>query len=108
MFSLFNHDLRAPLNSIYATLKLFAAEKSKRVVSVDEKGRAREYTLKYAISFSVHAKDFSMEAQTVSIERDFLFDTEDVLGKSRGEAQLYQEMGNDLVRLILLKLQSRA
>jgi len=93
-----------------AVLKLFRESKTKRTVSVDSKGRAREYTLTYAISFTLNNQDqaFAIEEQTLSIERDFLFDPEDVLGNSRGEAQLYDEMQQDLVRLILLRLQSKA
>ena len=97
-----------------AQLKLFKETRSKRVVSVDSRGRAREYTLSYAISFSLSGREpvsgdaFRIEQQDLQIERDFLFDPEDVLGNARGESQLYDEMGQDLVRLILLKLQSEA
>ena len=92
-----------------AILTLGSEEKSKRTVSVDAQGRAREYTLIYSVSFSVKAveADFEMLEQTIRIERDFLFDTEDVLGKSREESQLYKEMQQDIVRLILLRLQSK-
>lgn len=93
-----------------ATLKLGKEQKSKRIVSVDSQGRAREYTLIYSISFSVNASemDFELAEQTISLSRDFLFDTEDVLGNSREELQLYKEMEQDIVRLILLRLQSKA
>jgi len=92
-----------------AVLKVAKAQKSKRIVSVDSRGKAREYTLTYAIVFSVRVEqtDFEMSEQTISINRDFLFDTEDVLGNSREEAQLYTEMQQDAVRLMLLRLQSK-
>ncbi len=93
-----------------AVLKIFNEKKSKRIVSLDAKGRAREYTLTYAVSFSVKAliQEFEVSEQAVQIDRDFVFDTEDVLGNSREEAKLYQEMEQDIVRLMLLRLQSRA
>jgi len=93
-----------------AVLKIFSEKKSKRIISLDANGRAREYTLIYAVSFSVKALilEFEMPEQTVQIDRDFVFDTEDVLGNSREEAKLYQEMEQDIVRLILLRLQSGA
>ena len=93
-----------------AVLKLTNESKTKRIVSVDANGRAREYTLTYAINFQVKAlaAKFEIENQTVSIDRDFQFDTEDVLGNSREESQLYEEMQQDLIRLILLRLQSKA
>lgn len=93
-----------------AILKLFNERKTKRIVSVDSRGRAREYTLTYSISFKLLAAqaNFEIDEQNISIERDFLFDPEDVLGNSRGESQLYEEMQQDLVRLILLRLQSKS
>lgn len=91
-----------------AILKIIKETKNKRIVSVDSEGRAREYTLTVAIEFSVIAKqaDFEIDKQRVQISRDFVFDTEDVLGNSREEAKLYEEMQQDLVRLIMFKLQS--
>ncbi|MCW8935232.1 MAG: LPS assembly lipoprotein LptE [Gammaproteobacteria bacterium] len=93
-----------------AVLKLSQESKTKRIVSVDANGRAREYTLTYAINFQVNVKEskFEIENQNISIDRDFQFDTEDVLGNSREESQLYEEMQQDLIRLILLRLQSKA
>ena len=93
-----------------AVLKLFKEVKSKRTVSVDSKGRAREYTLTYSLGFSLISgqNKILIPGQVISIERDFLFDPEDVLGNSRGEFQLYEEMQEDLVRLLLLRLQSKA
>ena len=105
--------LDAPSSDV-AQLKLFNETRSKRVVSVDSRGRAREYTLSYAISFSLSGPQpvtgdvFRIEQQNLQIDRDFLFDPEDVLGNARGESQLYEEMRQDLVRLILLRLQSKA
>lgn len=93
-----------------AVLKLYKEVKGKRIASVDANGRARELTLSYALSFSLVAKqqEFEITEQTIKIDRDFLFDPEDVLGNSRGEDQLYKEMQQDLVRLLLLRLQSKA
>jgi len=92
-----------------AVLRLYKETKDKRTVSVDTQGRAREYTLAYALRFSVKTNEqkFEITEQVIRIERDFIFDPEDVLGNSRGESQLYEEMQHDLVRLLLLRLQSK-
>jgi LPS-assembly lipoprotein len=109
-----NIELLDAPRSDAAQLKLFKETRSKRVVSVDSRGRAREYTLSYAVSFTLAGQQpgsddvFRIEQQNLQIERDFLFDPEDVLGNARGESQLYEEMRQDLVRLILLRLQSKA
>ena len=93
-----------------AILRLYKETRDKRTVSVDVQGRAREYTLTYALRFSVLSgqQKFEITEQVIHIERDFIFDPEDVLGNSRGESQLYEEMQQDLVRLLLLRLQSKA
>jgi len=92
-----------------AVLSLSKELKTKRIISVDSRGRAREYTLTYAISFNVKALNgpFEIEDQEVRIDRDFVFDTEDVLGNSREESRLYEEMQVDIIRLIMLRLQSQ-
>jgi LPS-assembly lipoprotein len=92
-----------------AILKLLNEHKTKRIISVDSIGRAREYTLTYAISFNVKALDaeFEIADQEVRIDRDFVFDTQDVLGNSREESRLYEEMRVDVIRLIMLRLQSQ-
>lgn len=91
-----------------AVFKILKSSKNKRVVSVDTRGRAREYTLQYEVFFSVvnSAAKLNMTNERVSIERDFLFDTQDVLGRSRGQAELYRLMQDDVVRQIMLRLQS--
>jgi len=92
-----------------ATLTLSQETRKKRIVSVDSNGRAREYALTYAVTFEVTkpADDFNIEPRTVRISRDFIFDSQAVLGNQREESQLYDDMQQDLVRLILQRLQSQ-
>jgi len=82
----------------------------KRVLSVDAQGRAREYEISYQISFNVSSdnSDFSIAEQKIKLQRGFLFDTEDVLGKSREQETLVKDMQQDMVRLIMLRLQAAA
>ena len=63
-----------------AILKLFNEQKSKRTVSVDAKGRAREYTLSYSLGFSLSSAQNKsiIPEQSILIERDFLFDPEEI------------------------------
>ena len=91
-----------------AVLRVFNEQQSKRVISVDTQGRAQEYALNYQVSFDVAATDleFLIKEQTIKLQRDFLFDTEDVLGKGREEATLIKDMQQDVVRLIMLRLQA--
>lgn len=90
-----------------AVLRLSDEKQTRRVVSVDARGRAREYQISYSISFEVEGRgnDFALPQDSVSLTRDYLFDTEDVLGKGREEASLVKDMQQDIVRLIMLKLE---
>lgn len=91
-----------------AVLKIMGETQEKRVLSVDSKGRAREYELSYAVRFDLQSmvSESPFTEQSLKLEREFLFDTEDVLGKGREEATLIKDMQQDMVRLILLRLQA--
>ena len=93
-----------------ANLMLGSEIQEKRVLSVDSKGRAREYEINYQLSFSVSTENntFSMSKNTIKLQREFLFDTDDVLGKSREQDTLIRDMQQDMVRLIMLRLQAAA
>lgn len=87
-------------------LDIGAEKQGKRVVSVDSRGRAREYELRYEVSFELRSAEgqVELERQALTLVRDFLFDTEDVLGKGREEATLVRDMQHDMVRLMMLRL----
>jgi LPS-assembly lipoprotein len=93
-----------------AILNISDEKQEKRVLSVDTQGRAREYELNYQINFNVSTdkNNFLIEEQTIKLQRDFLFDTEDVLGKGREEDTLIKDMQQDMVRLIMSRLQAAA
>ena len=101
------HIVESPQQA-QAILTLDDEKQSKRVLSVDEKGRAREYEINYQVRFGVTTdmNDFLIPQQTIQMQGDFLFDTEDVLGKGREEATLIKDMQHDVVRLIMLRIQS--
>jgi len=87
-------------------LDIGGEKQDKRVLSVDSKGQAREYELLYEINFELRTAQgqVEVERQTLKLTRDFLFDTEDVLGKGREEAILVRDMQQDMVRLMMLRL----
>lgn len=91
-----------------AVLSIVDEKQEKRVLSVDSQGRAREYEINYQIRFSVTLADDAVlvDEQLIQLQRDFLFDTEDVLGKSREQDTLIKDMQHDMVRLIMLRLQA--
>ena len=103
-----NVNVVATQQQAQSILTIANEKQEKRVLSVDTQGRAREYEISYQIDLNVSAveSDFSIAEQTLKLQRDFLFDTEDVLGKSREEDTLIKDMQQDMVRLIMLRLQA--
>jgi LPS-assembly lipoprotein len=92
-----------------AVLRIVRENDSKRVLSVDANGRVREYELQYEIAIELSGADgFFVPEQKLELSRDFLFDPEDVLGKSDEEAELIRDMQQDMARLIMLRLQAVA
>jgi len=77
-----------------AVLNISNEKQERRILSVDTQGRAREYEINYQISFNVSSaeNDFSIAEQTINLQRDFLFDAEDVLAKSREQDTLVKDM----------------
>ncbi len=81
---------------------------SERVLSVDpDTGRSREFEVALAVNFKVEAPDGAVVApnQTVALQRDYVFDEDAILGKSRERGVLREEMRRDAAQQILLRLQ---
>ena len=111
-----------------AQLTLLSEEKSRRVLSVDGSGRAREYLLLYKVNFvikikpseppavesveteNIEAKDKpdSISHDSISVARNLVFDPDAVLAVTNEAEISYNDMRRDVARLILLKLEARS
>ena len=91
-----------------AQLILVKEAKKRRVLSVDSDGRAREYLLSYAVTFSIKTGSAKAVEDKVSISRSLLFDSDAVLAVANESEVLYKDMRRDAARLILLKLQAQS
>ncbi|NOQ89907.1 MAG: hypothetical protein GQ549_03065, partial [Gammaproteobacteria bacterium] len=91
-----------------ARLSLLNESKSRRVLSVDGNGRAREYLLGYTVNFSIQIKQSKPSEDSISVKRSLLFDPDAVLAVVNESEILYKDMRRDVSRLILLKLQARS
>lgn len=92
-------------------LVLLSEEKTRRVLSVDGNGRAKEYLLTYNVNFEIKRKlpaDVKVESKldSVSISRALLFEPDAVLAVTNEAEVIYKDLRRDAARLILLKLQS--
>jgi len=99
-------------------LHLYNEKIIRRIASVDAQGRAQEYALTYQLSFELNTvaeaesvssgQTLNIKSQSLNLQKSYLFDPEDILGKAREEQLLIEDMQKDMVRLILLQLQLKA
>ncbi|MDH5518332.1 MAG: LPS assembly lipoprotein LptE [Gammaproteobacteria bacterium] len=95
-----------------ATIKIENETLSERVVSVDNLGRASEYEIKLILQYSVSvsaqqsATALSIKNRKLELIRDYIYDNQAVLGKSREKDVLVRDMQRDASRLIMLQIQA--
>ena len=93
---------------------------SRRVLSLDNTGRANQYELKYQLSFSLVKKIWQdnklklvelIPAQSISERREYLFDANLILAKADEETRLNNDMRQaamlQLIRRITFSLKSK-
>lgn len=94
-----------------ATAVLSLGERlQRRVVSVDNAGRANEYELHYQLRFAVHDAAGSVLApdQAIDVYRSYLFDPTQILAGANEEAQLRDEMQAAAVAQMLRRIERGA
>lgn len=93
-----------------AVLSIISASNKRRVVAVDDRGRARQYELSYIVRYSVTSENISqVEGDNVSmlrLKRELIFDPDSVLAIGHETETLYNDMRKDAARLILQRLQA--
>ena len=92
-------------------LILSRVDKSRRVLSVDGDGRAKEYLLTYRVTFEIKRKlvsddKFESRRDTISLSRSLLFEPDAVLAVVNEAEAIYKDIEREVAGLILLKLQS--
>ena len=82
---------------------------SRRVLSVDPNtGKAREFEVAYRVAFRLVGGDAveMVPKQSVTLLRDYVFDADAVLGKSREQRVLQDEMRRDAAARIVRRIAS--
>ena len=88
-------------------IKILKEDSQRRVLSVSgATAKASEFQLFQSVTFSLVDADGKtlVPAQSTSLTRDYVFDPEDVLGKTREEAELSRYMQRELAAAVLRKL----
>jgi LPS-assembly lipoprotein len=93
-----------------ATLVIIKNTRDKDVLSVNRNGKVLEYQLSQSIQFSVKTGDnvSLLEPQQVSMSRDYLYNSTDVLSKEREEAVVRRTLQRELVNLAILRMSAVA
>lgn len=88
-------------------LRLFPERRLRRVLSVDSAGQVQEYELHYQLRFEVRDTEGRsvLAVQTVSVIRQYAYQSSAVLAMADEEAALWRTMQQEAVRRIGFKLQ---
>jgi Rare lipoprotein B len=114
MVSLVEMNLRAnqinvvPADNASALLRLLNEETDRAVISLDNDGKAREFELLLRITFEVKGSENKviLAKQNIKLNRDFVFDVNNLLGANEEEEKLFDEMRRDAARLIINRLKN--
>lgn len=98
-----NTVLAADEQQAASRLKIVNQNRTRRVLSVDSSGRAREYKLHYSVQYQLKGEHIDVE-KTIKLQRVLSFDPNSVLGASSEEKTLYHDMQMDAARLILQQI----
>ena len=114
--SLFYRELRVALDSAgvdlvdnsidaTATLTISYDETDQRVLSVSARNVPTEYEVYYTIVYSLDSgRENLLETRTLTVTRDYTYDSTLVLGKGREQELLRQALVDDLVRIVLKQI----
>jgi LPS-assembly lipoprotein len=98
-----------PRSDAQVSILVTREDLKERLLSVDPNtGRAREFEIAYIANFSVrdNAGKAVVENERMQIVRDYVFDVDAVIGKSRERGVLYAEMRRDVALQIFNRIRA--
>jgi LPS-assembly lipoprotein len=88
-----------------ATFTIYSDDTGQRVLSVSARNVPTEYEVFYTITYSLDsATQNLMPQQTMTLTRDYTYDSTLVLGKAREEELLREAIVQDLVRIVMKQI----
>jgi LPS-assembly lipoprotein len=93
-----------------AVLHITQNDTKKAVLSVDTNGNVLEYEIRQSVRFAVADADGLpvVEEQSITLSRDYIFSSTDVLGKQREETVVRAALQESLVNLAMLRIAAAA
>jgi LPS-assembly lipoprotein len=91
-----------------AVLQILNELQEKRILSLGDGGRVREFQLRYRVQFRLtdEKNREHIPASEINLRRDYSFNDEQALSKEAEEALLYRDMLNDAVQQLVRRLQA--
>ncbi|TKR32797.1 hypothetical protein FCE95_00220 [Luteimonas gilva] len=89
-----------------ATLEIISEKWGSRPISIDELGRAQEFSLRYAVVFGLRAADGRdvVPQQTIELSRDYVSSPVNPTGAEGEQELLAKEMRREMVASILRRI----
>jgi LPS-assembly lipoprotein len=88
-----------------ATISILYDETDQRVLSVSARNVPTEYEVYYSIEYAIDGSTARLvDPQTLTVTRDYTYDSRLVLGKAREEELLREAVVEDLVRIVLKRI----
>jgi len=88
-----------------ATISILYDETDQRVLSVSARNVPTEYEVYYTIEYAIDGSDARLaEPQSLTVTRDYTYDSTLVLGKAREAEVLREAVAEDLVRIVLKRI----
>jgi outer membrane lipopolysaccharide assembly protein LptE/RlpB len=88
-----------------ATFTISFDDTSQRVLSVSARNVPTEYEVYYTLTYSLDVGETNlMQQQTLTLTRDYTYDSTLVLGKAREEELLRDAIVQDLVRIVMKQI----
>ncbi len=93
-----------------AILRIVSNDIEKRVLSVDTDGKVLEFETRQTIRFSVETSDKLplVEEQEISMARDYIFSSAEVLSTEREDRTVRRTLQRNLVNLAMLRITAAA
>lgn len=91
-------------------LSVVDEQRQRRVLSVDSRGKAQEFELRYSLLLDVRKLHGAplLQDELIEVLREYAFDSGDVLAKTEEEKLLYDSMEQQAAQIILRRLQALA
>tara|TARA_B100001059_G_C17809801_1_gene571546 strand:+ start:1160 stop:1648 length:489 start_codon:yes stop_codon:yes gene_type:complete len=88
-----------------AILNIHSDQTSQRVLSVSARNVPTEYEVFYTINYSLNSGQYELiPRQTLTLTRDYIYNSTLVLGKEREEELIRDAITKDLVRVVLKQI----